>query len=44
VIDGQYARPNGAQFDIIVDDRPRSYRDLKAVAIQAAIFLNEAVG
>jgi electron transfer flavoprotein alpha/beta subunit len=33
--------PNGAQFEIIVDGKPRSYRDVKAVAIEAAIFLKE---
>jgi len=33
--------PNGAQFEIIVDAKPRSYRDVKAVAIEAAIFLKE---
>jgi hypothetical protein len=33
--------PNGAQFEIIVDGKPRSYRDVKAVAIDAAIFLKE---
>jgi hypothetical protein len=33
--------PNGAQFEIIVDGKPRSYRDVKAVAIEAALFLKE---
>ena len=33
--------PKGAQFEIIVDGKPRSYRDVKAVAIEAAIFLKE---
>jgi hypothetical protein len=33
--------PNGAHFEIIVDGKPRSYRDLKAVAIEAAVFLKE---
>ena len=31
----------GAQFEIIVDGKPRSYRDVKAVAIEAALFLKE---
>src|SRR5215208_2752009 len=26
--------PNGAQFEILVDGKPRSYRDVKAVAIE----------
>jgi hypothetical protein len=29
----------GAQFEISVDCRPRSYRDVKAVAIASAEFL-----
>ena len=33
--------PKGAQFEIIVDGKPRSYRDVKSVAIEAAIFLKE---
>jgi hypothetical protein len=33
--------PNGAQFEIIVDGKPRSYRDVKATAIEAAMFLKE---
>ena len=33
--------PNGAHFEIIVDCKPRSYRDVKAVAVEAAIFLKE---
>jgi hypothetical protein len=33
--------PNGAYFEIIVDGKPRSYRDIKAVAIEAAMFLKE---
>ena len=31
----------GAQFEIIVDGKPRSYRDVKAVATEAALFLKE---
>jgi hypothetical protein len=33
--------PNGAQFEIMVDGKPRSYRDLNAVALQAAMYLKE---
>ena len=33
--------PKGAQFEISVDGKPRSYRDVKAVAIEAALFLKE---
>ena len=32
---------NGAQFEIIVDGKPRSYRDVKAIAIEAVMFLKE---
>jgi hypothetical protein len=28
--------PSGAQFEILVDGKPRSYRDIKAVAIASA--------
>ncbi len=31
--------PSGAQFEISVDGKPRSYRDIKAVAIASAEFL-----
>ena len=31
--------PPGAQFEILVDGKPRSYRDIKAVAIESAEFL-----
>jgi hypothetical protein len=31
----------GAQFEISVDGKPRSYRDIKAVAIASAEFLKE---
>ncbi len=31
--------PSGAQFEILVDGKPRSYRDIKAVAIASAEFL-----
>jgi hypothetical protein len=31
--------PGGAQFEISVDSKPRSYRDIKAVAIASAEFL-----
>ena len=30
---------SGAQFEILVDGKPRSYRDIKAVAIASAEFL-----
>ena len=33
------ANPAGAQFEILVDGKPRSYRDIKAVAIASAEFL-----
>jgi hypothetical protein len=33
------ANPLGAQFEILVDGKPRSYRDIKAVAIASAEFL-----
>ena len=33
------ANPPGAQFEILVDGKSRSYRDLKAVAIASAEFL-----
>ena len=32
-------KPPGAQFEILVDGKPRSYRDIKAVAIASAEFL-----
>jgi hypothetical protein len=28
--------PPGAQFEILVDGKPRSYRDIKAVAVASA--------
>jgi hypothetical protein len=31
--------PPGAQFEILDDGKPRSYRDIKAVAIASAEFL-----
>jgi hypothetical protein len=31
--------PPGAQFEILIDSKPRSYRDIKAVAIASAEFL-----
>ena len=31
--------PPGAQSEILVDGKPRSYRDIKAVAIASAEFL-----
>jgi hypothetical protein len=31
--------PSGAQFEILVDGKPRSYRDIKTVAIASAEFL-----
>ena len=31
--------PPGVQFEILVDGKPRSYRDIKAVAIASAEFL-----
>jgi hypothetical protein len=31
--------PSGAQFEILVDGKPRSYRDIRAVAIASAEFL-----
>ena len=31
--------PPGAQFEITIDGKPRSYRDIKAVAIASAEFL-----
>ena len=33
------ANPPGAQFEILVDGKPRSYRDIKVVAIASAEFL-----
>jgi hypothetical protein len=33
--------PNGAQFEITVDGKPRTYRDVKAMAIDAAKLLKE---
>ena len=33
------ANPPGAQFEILVDGKPRSYRDIKSVAIASAEFL-----
>ena len=32
-------RNHGAQFEILVDGKPRSFRDIKAVAIASAEFL-----
>ncbi len=32
-------QPQGAQFEISVDGKPRSYRDTKATAIEGAKFL-----
>ena len=32
-------QPQGAQFEISVDGKPRSYRDTKATAIEGAEFL-----
>ena len=32
-------RIDGAQFEILVDGKPRSYRDTKIAAIEAAAFL-----
>jgi hypothetical protein len=29
----------GAQFEILIDGKPRSYRDIKAAAMEAAAFL-----
>ena len=34
-------RPRGAQFEIIVDGKPRSYRDTKAIAIEGAEYLKQ---
>ena len=34
---------SGAQFEIVVDGKPRSYRDIKAVAIETAEFLKGIV-
>jgi hypothetical protein len=34
---------SGAQFEILVDGKPRSYRDIKAVAIETAEFLKGIV-
>jgi hypothetical protein len=31
--------PRGAQFEILVDGKPRSYRDIKPVAVESAEFL-----
>ena len=36
-------RNHGAQFEILVDGKPRSYRDIKAVAIETAEFLKGIV-
>ena len=33
--------PNGSQSEINVDGVARSYRDLKAIAVEAALFLRE---
>jgi hypothetical protein len=33
------ANPQGAQFEILVDGTPRSYRDRKEIAIASAEFL-----
>jgi hypothetical protein len=35
--------PSGAQFEIAVDGKPRSYRDTKAMAIEAAEFSSSAI-
>ena len=32
---------SGAQFEILVDGKPRSYRDTKRVAIEAAEYLKK---
>ena len=34
-------QPQGAQFEISVDGRPRSYRDTKAVATEGAEYLKQ---
>jgi hypothetical protein len=34
-------RPRGAQFEISVDGKPRSYRDTKATAIEGAEYLKQ---
>ena len=31
--------PSGAQFEILVDGKPRSYHDIKDVAIESSEFL-----
>ena len=31
----------GAQFEIMVDGKPRSYRDSKAIAVEAGKYLKE---
>ena len=35
----KFGNPPGAQFEILVDGKPRSYRDIKVVAIASAEFL-----
>ena len=35
--------PLGAQFGILVDGKPRCYRDIKAVAIETAEFLRSKI-
>jgi hypothetical protein len=35
--------PPAAQFEILIDGKPRSYRDIKAVAMQAAHFSRTAI-
>ena len=35
--------PPGAQFEILVDGKPRSYRDIKAVGIETAEFLRKKI-
>jgi hypothetical protein len=32
-------KPTGAQFEILIDDKTRSYRDTKPVAMEAAEYL-----
>jgi hypothetical protein len=33
------SKPTGAQYEIIVDGKPRSYRDTLAIALQGAEYL-----
>jgi hypothetical protein len=37
--EGSMTKPTGAQFEITIDGKPRSYRDIKVVAIASAEFL-----